>query len=153
MSVLSTPTDVWIQQTSTGGWGEYWSKVSSSDLPSLSPVSLVHPPFPLRNTLLEEQNAPEARLSTAAVAGIVVGVVIAVIITTGITWLVCLCRRKQRRAEQQAQADATAGGGDPYKGGIVHGSKKKASGQDNEPHELSSYTLATELGADNHPVE
>ncbi|WQF81966.1 hypothetical protein CDEST_06980 [Colletotrichum destructivum] len=104
VSMLSTNTEVWVNNSATSGGGEKvlwssWRKVSLTNLPSSGPLSVKHPVFPLYG-----QPAPrgidgaEGGLSTGAVAGIAAGAVALVFVLLGGGICIIFRKRRQKRA-------------------------------------------------------
>ncbi|TDZ25227.1 hypothetical protein Cob_v001527 [Colletotrichum orbiculare MAFF 240422] len=168
VSILSTPTEVWVNNIATSGGTEStlwssWRKVSLSDLPAKGPISIKHPPFPLygRNPTPEGGVAENTGLSTGAIAGIAVGAVVAALLLVGSGIFVCLRKRKQRRAVL-AQMESGTDARDPYQKGMGYDTKQELPGQGSEsreldslsppPQELSSQTRIVEVDG-SRPVE
>ncbi|TDZ30716.1 hypothetical protein C8035_v002342 [Colletotrichum spinosum] len=144
VSILSTPTEVWVNNIATSGGTEStlwssWRKVSLSDLPAKGPISIKHPPFPLygRNPTPEGGVAENTGLSTGTIAGIAVGAVVAALLLVGSGIFVCLRKRKQRRAVL-AQMESSTDARDPYHKGMGYDTKQELPGQGSESRELDS---------------
>ncbi|KAF6814916.1 hypothetical protein CSOJ01_03746 [Colletotrichum sojae] len=170
VSLLSTPTEIWVNNLATTSGKEStlyssWRKVSISSIPDGTPLRISHPVFPLYGrdpNAGNETAAGETGLAGGAVAGIAVGAAVAVLALVGIAVFVCLRKRKQRRAALAAQSEAAAAERDPYYKGAGYDTKQELPGHGSEtrelrilsasPVELSSQTRLAEVEG-NRPVE
>lgn len=160
--LLSTPTEVWVNNIATSGGTEKtlwssWRKVSLSDLPSSGPLSVKHPVFPLYGhaPFQSTNGTNEAGLATGAIAGIVVGAVVLALLLLGGGVFVCLRKRKQKRAALAAQSDINAANDGIYYKGMGYDTKQELPGHGPEarevdaapppPVELAAYTRAAEV--------
>ncbi|KAJ0165202.1 hypothetical protein CTA2_12043 [Colletotrichum tanaceti] len=170
VSLLTTPTEVWINDIATTGGGEStaspsWRKVSLSNLPSGGPIVVNHPAFPLygRVPVGDGEAAKQTGLSTRAVAGIAIGIAVVVLVLLGSCAFVCMKKRKQDRAGRLTRPSLGPGEGNSSYGGRGHDTKKELTGHDTEmqetyslsrsPAELSSQARVVEVGAESRPVE
>ncbi|UQC81375.1 uncharacterized protein CLUP02_06861 [Colletotrichum lupini] len=118
-SLLSTPTEVWINNVVTTRESEStittsWTKVFLSNLPRGGPIIINHPVFPLYGKVPPRQveGARETSLSGGAIAGIVVGIVVILMALIGCSWSICLKKRKQERGTRLLQRDTAVGRGE-----------------------------------------
>ncbi|KAK1687379.1 hypothetical protein BDP55DRAFT_740630 [Colletotrichum godetiae] len=169
-SLLSTPTEVWINNIVTTRESEStiatsWTKVFLSNLPSGSPIIVNHPVFPLYGKIPSRQveGADRTELSAGAIAGIVVGVLVLFLALFGCSWFMCFKKRKQKRGAQLWQGETALGREAPSHGGESYGSKMELPDHGREaqemhtmrpsPVELSSQSRAAEIEAGSRPVE
>ncbi|KAK1540965.1 hypothetical protein CPAR01_06954 [Colletotrichum paranaense] len=169
-SLLSTPTEVWINNVVTTRESEStittsWTKVSLSNLPRGGPIIINHPVFPLYGKVPPRQleGARETSLSGGAIAGIVVGIVVLLMALIGCSWFICLKKRKQERGTRLLQRDTAVGRGEHSFVRENHDSKTKSPNHDRDAQEmctlrpsaveLSSHSRAAEVEGDSRPVE
>ncbi|KAK2747413.1 hypothetical protein CKAH01_06590 [Colletotrichum kahawae] len=151
VSVLTTPTEVWVNNERTL-WSS-WRKIILSDFPTSAQIRVKHPVFPLDGRLpIVDNKEPEGGLSTGAVAGIVLEIVIVVLaFISSATFVVC---RRKRRERRLAQTRMHTEGADTDQKGTGFDTKPELPGHDSEIRELqaSSPRLA-ELCAQTEPSE
>lgn len=150
VSLLSTPTEIWVNNIVTTRGSESplyssWTKISVSNIPNGSPLRISHPVFPLYGrdpNAGNETVAGETGLPGGAIAGIAIGVVVAVLALVGIAVFVCVRKRKQRRAALAAQSQTATMEGDPYYKGAGYDTKQELPGHGSETRELHNLSAS-----------
>ncbi|OHE97056.1 hypothetical protein CORC01_07665 [Colletotrichum orchidophilum] len=161
VSLLSTSTEVWINNIATSGGREStlwssWRKITLTGIPSVGPLSVKHPVFPLYGRFPSQgSDVGDVGLSTGAIAGIAVAAVVFVLLLLGTGLFVCLRKRKQKRAAIAAQNEDTSGYKSHENKGLGFDAKQELPGHSTEmrevdaatppPVELSAYTRAAEV--------